>query len=101
MDTWIVDDFFENVQGRHYLSSFWFRRWEAVRELESTGGKSTGICTGCTAAGRHRMETRDLIHKNANKFCACRIHRVRRESLSTTPRPTIFVEYVGRTNLFA
>ena len=28
-------------------------QYEAVRELESTGGKSTGICTGCTAAGRH------------------------------------------------
>ena len=26
---------------------------EAVRELESTGQKSTGICTGCTAADRH------------------------------------------------
>ena len=31
------------------------RRSEAVRELESTGEKSTGICTGCTAAGRHSI----------------------------------------------
>ena len=28
---------------------------EAVCELESTGGKSTGICMGCTVAGRHSI----------------------------------------------
>ena len=35
----------------------YFRRLgcEAVRELESTGRKSTGICTGCTAADRHSI----------------------------------------------
>ena len=37
---------------------------EAVRELESTGGKSTGICTGCTAAGRHSIAELEVEWKH-------------------------------------
>ena len=52
-----------SAQPLDYLSQFYLdcytntcyilRVTEAVRELESTGQKSTGICTGCTAADRH------------------------------------------------
>ena len=37
---------------------------EAVRELESTGEKSTGICTGCTAAGRHSIAELEVDWKH-------------------------------------
>ena len=37
---------------------------EAVRELESTGGKSTGKSTGCTAAGRHSIAELEVEWKH-------------------------------------
>ena len=43
MDTWIAD---ENVQGRHYLSSFWFRRWLAIfsQKFPDFAGGSLLVC---------------------------------------------------------
>ena len=35
-----------------------------VCELESTGEKSTGICTGCTAAGRHSIAELEVDWKH-------------------------------------
>ena len=40
------------------------RKIEAVRELESTGGKSTGNYTGCTAAGRHSIAELEVEWKH-------------------------------------
>ena len=37
---------------------------EAIRELESTGEKNTGICTGCMVAGWHSIAELEVDWKH-------------------------------------
>ena len=55
------------IKETPFLNNF-----EAVRELESTGGKSTGICTGCTVAGRHSIAELEVEWKHVIQFIKCK-----------------------------